>query len=321
MKVKLIKMPSQRNRRLRTFSLWAVILCMLPGILHYLIIRLVPSLTTAILSFTDISGLPGARANWIGLANYREFFVLQNIRDLKATFGRTAIFGSVVTIVQTGTALLFAVILNQKFLKLSSLYRAIIFMPVILGVTVISAIWKLMFSTPCGPIFLFMRDVLSIENPPSILNNFQLAFPAVIMIQVWMHVGYTMLIYLAGLQGIPQEIYQAANVDGTDEWQAFWRITLPMLWPIVIVNTLICIIGALQSFELIMTLTAGRFNSSTLSMQIFATAFGGAGATAGGAQVMGLRQGYAASMSMILFVAVFLVTLISHRLMAKFEKE
>jgi len=294
---------------------------MLPGILHYTIFRLVPSLTTAVLSFTNISGLPGSSFEWIGLDNYREFFILQNVRDLKATLGRTAIYGSVVTITQNVFALFLAIILNQKFLRGRNVYRAVIFMPIILGVTVVSTIWKLMFSTPSGPVYLFMLNVLKIENPPAILSSFQYAFPTVIMVQVWMHVGYTMLIYLAGLQGIQNEIYESAYIDGANEWQVFWRVTLPMIWSTVVVNTLICVIGALQSFELIMTLTAGQFNSSTLSMRVFATAFGGPGATASGGSVAGLRQGYAAAQSMVLFVAVFIVTIVSHKLMSRLESE
>jgi len=313
--------PNRKRKRLRTFSMLAVFLCMLPGILHYTSFRLVPSITTAVLSFTNISGLPGSAWEFIGWANYREFFILQNVRDLRAVLGRTAIFASVVTIAQNVFALFFAVILNQKFLKGRSFYRAVIFLPSMLGVTVVSSVWKLMFSAPAGPIFLYMQKVLGMSNPPAILGSFQHAFTAVISIQVWMHVGYTMLIYLAGLQGIPNEVYESASIDGANEWQAFSRITVPMLWPTVIVNTLICLIGALQTFELIMTLTSGQFNTSTLSMQVFATAFGGRGATASGGTVAGLRQGYAASQSMVLFIVVFITTIISQKLMSLRERD
>lgn len=294
---------------------------MLPGILHYTCFRLAPSITTAVLSFTNISGLPGSIWEFIGWENYREFFIVQNIRDLKAVLGRTAIFASVVTVAQNVFALFFAVILNKKFLKGRSLYRAVIFLPSMLGVTVVSSVWKLMFSAPAGPVFLFMMKILGINNPPTVLGSFQYAFPAVISIQVWMHVGYTMLIYLAGLQGIPNEVYESASIDGANGWQAFWRITLPMISSTVIVNTLICMIGALQTFELIMTLTSGQFNTSTLSMQVFATAFGGRGATAGGGTVAGLRQGYAASQSMVLFVVVFITTVISRKIMSGMESD
>ncbi len=307
--------------RIRTFSLWAVVLCMLPGILHYLIFRLVPSITNAVLSFTDISGIPGTSWKWIGWANYKEFFVLQNVRDLKNVLGRTAIYAVTVTLIQNGIALLMAVILNRKFLRGRNLYRAVYFMPEILGVTVVATVWKLMFSTPTGPVFLLMKDVMGIENPPAVLSSFDYAFPAVIASQIWMHMGYSLVIFLAGLQNISNDIYEAAYIDGAGEWQVFWRITLPMIWSTATVNTLLAIIGSLQSFELIMTITGGQFNTSTLGMMVFATAFGGRGATASGGSVSGLRQGYAAAQSMVLFVAVFIVTVISQVLMARLESE
>jgi len=312
------KLPKRKH--LQTFAVWTVFLFMLPGILHYVIFRLFPSVMTAVFSFTDIQQSMFAQGfKFIGFANYREFFVLQNVRDLTATLGRTAIYGVVVTIAQNVFALFFAVVLNQKFLRGSAFYRAAIFLPIILGVTVVATVWKLMFSVPSGPVFVFMLNVLGIAQPPAILSDFTYAFPVVIFVQVWMHTGYTMLIYLAALQGIPADMYEAANIDGASEWQVFSRITVPLIWSTVVVNALICIIGALQSFEIIMTLTSGQFNTSTLGMQVFANAFGGRGASAGGGAPASVRQGYAAAQSMVLFVVVFFMTIVSQRIMSRKE--
>jgi raffinose/stachyose/melibiose transport system permease protein len=308
---------SGKKRRHQNFAVWAVFICMLPGILHYTILRLIPSITTAVLSFTDVSGLPGQPVNFIGIDNYREFFILQNTRDLIETLQRTGIWGIVVTLAQNIFALWFALLLNEKFVKGRNIYRAVIFMPVILGVTIVATMWKLMLSIPSGLVFKVMLGF--IERPPALLNSHIWAFPSVIFVQVWMHTGYTMLIYLAGLQGIPNEVYEAAAIDGASEWQSFWSVTLPLLWPIVIVNFLICIIGALQTFELIMVLTQGQYRSSTLGMEVFMTAFGGRDSAGG--KTMGLRQGYAAAQSMVLFVVVFVVTFISQKTMARMEKE
>ena len=108
----------RHRKHISTFPVWVVFLCMLPGILHYTIFRLFPSVMTAVLSFTDISGIPGSSWQWVGWANYKEFFVLQNIRDLKASLGRTGIYALSVTLIQNALALLMAVILNGKFLNL-----------------------------------------------------------------------------------------------------------------------------------------------------------------------------------------------------------
>ena len=192
----------RHRKHISTFPVWVVFLCMLPGILHYTIFRLFPSVMTAVLSFTDISGIPGSSWQWVGWANYKEFFVLQNIRDLKASLGRTGIYALSVTLIQNAIALLMAVILNGKFLKGRNFARAVYFMPVILGAAVVSTMWKLIFSTPTGPIYLFMQNVLGIENPPAILSSYTYAFPAVIAAQIWQNMGYSMVIFLAALAGI-----------------------------------------------------------------------------------------------------------------------
>ena len=168
-----VNSPKRLHKHIRAFPVWVVFLCMLPGILHYTIFRLFPSTMTAVLSFTDISGVPGSAWQWIGWDNYREFFILQNIRDLKASLGRTAIYALSVTLIQNALALLMAVILNGKFLKGRNFARAVYFMPVILGAAVVSTIWKLVFSTPTGPVYLFMQNVLGIENPPAILSSYR----------------------------------------------------------------------------------------------------------------------------------------------------
>mgnify|MGYP002539098526 CR=1 FL=1 len=101
-----VNSPKRLHKHIRAFPVWVVFLCMLPGILHYTIFRLFPSTMTAVLSFTDISGIPGSAWQWIGWDNYREFFILQNIRDLKASLGRTAIYALSVTLIQNALALL-----------------------------------------------------------------------------------------------------------------------------------------------------------------------------------------------------------------------
>lgn len=317
---KAINAP-RRRKHLRTFPVWIVFLCMLPGLLHYAVFRLFPSALTAVFSFTDISGLPGSSWQWVGWNNYKEFFVLQNIRDLKNALGRTGLYALTVTVIQNAIALLMAVILNGKFLKGRNFARAVYFMPVILGAAVVSTIWKLLFSTPTGPVFLFMKNVLGMENPPAILASYTYAFPAVIAAQIWQNMGYSMVIFLADLQNISADLYEAAYIDGASEWQVFWRITLPLIWSSITVNTLLAIIGSLQSYELIMTITRGAFNTATLGMMVFATAFGGNGATASGSAVNGLRQGYAAAQSMVLFVGVLIITIISQAIMKKMEAD
>ena len=131
-----------------------------------------------------------------------------------------------------------AVILNGKFLKGRNFARAVYFMPVILGAAVVSTIWKLVFSTPTGPIYLFMQNVLGIENPPAILSSYSYAFPAVIAAQIWQNMGYSMVIFLAALQNISADLYEAAYIDGANEWIIMLRIYVPTSLPSIATITL-----------------------------------------------------------------------------------
>ena len=290
---------------------------MLPGLLHYFLFRLIPSGATAVISFTDISGVPNTPWSFIGLDNYKEFFFLQNPRDLQNSLLRTLIYSFSVTFIQNALALFVATVVNNKLLRGRNLYRAVYFMPVILGVTIVTTVWKMIYSID-GPIYPILQKLL--VNPQPVLANYNLAFPAVIGIQIWMYMGYSMVLFLAGMQNIAQELYEAGYIDGCNEWQAFKNITFPLLWPIVTVNVLLALIGSLGSFEIIFTTTSGQFNTATLGMMVFATAFGGRGATASGGG-SSLRQGYAASMSMVLFVGVFIITIISQYVMNKTGKD
>jgi len=309
-----VRKKTRASSLTRTWSVYVIFLFMLPGLLHYLIFRVGPSMATVILSFTNITGVPGVAWDFVGLDNYREFFFLQNTRDLQRALSRTVTYSLSVTLIQNILALFMAIVVNNKFMKGRNFFRAVYFMPVILGVTIVTSVWMLLASVD-GPIFALMQALM--DNPQPMFANRTLAFPGVIGIQIWMFMGFSMVLYLAGMQNIPSELYEAAFVDGCGEFRSIRYITFPMLWPIITVNVLLAIIGSLQSFDIIFTTTGGQFNTTTLGMMVFATAFGGAGATPGGGGIASLRQGYAASMSMILFIGVFVVTIISQILMKK----
>ena len=296
-----------------TFKKWAIYCGVLPGILLYLILGVGPSLASFVFSFTDMSGLPGAAWKFIGLDNYKEYFFVQNYRDYIDVIKRTLIYAGVTTVVQNAIALFVAVLLNSKLVKGRSFFRAVIFMPVVLGVMVTSLSWTLVFN-PEGPI----AKILAIFGKTSnFFGDQKYAFWLIIFVQIWMYMGYSMVIFLAGLQSIPADLYEAGEIDGTNSWQAFKNITLPLLWPSLTVNILMSIIGALSSFQIILLTTGGNFNTSTLGMNIYAQAYGiGKQAT-----VLGLRQGYASAMSMILFTIILVFVLVFQYIMKKREIE
>ncbi|GCE09395.1 carbohydrate ABC transporter permease [Dictyobacter aurantiacus] len=275
---------------------WVPYLGMLPGVALFVLFSLGPSLSTAVLSLTDISGVPNVPWHFIGLQNYIEYFSSGSTRDNLAALERTIIFCVSVTIIQNTLALGVAILLNTK-LPGHTFVRSVIFMPVVLGVTVIGLIWSLMFDPTGGPIALLLGH-FGITS--SFFGDNTLAFPLVIGVQIWSALGYSMIIFLAGLQTVPPELGEAAVVDGASIWQRFRNVTYPLLAPSVTINMLLGIIGSLQTYQLIYVLTGGNFNTSVLSYQIFSNGF---------SQTQ--RQGYASALAMLQFVLVAAVALIA----------
>ena len=280
---------------------WVPYLGMAPGLGLFVLFALGPSLATAVLSLTDISGVPNVPFHFIGFGNYVEYFTSGASRDNVQALSRTLIFCLVVTIVQNAIALGLALLLNQR-LRGRALFRTIIFMPVILGVTVIGLMWSLMLDPADGPVAAVLAHF---GKSSALLGDTSLAFPLVIAIQIWSALGYSLVIFLAGLQTIPAELHEAARVDGANAWQTFRHTTFPMLAPSVTINCLLAIIGSLQVYQIIYVLTHGNYNTSVLSYQIYQLGFNAG--TYGGA----LRQGYASALSMVQFVLIAVIALVA----------
>ncbi len=305
----IMKTKSYWNRRI-------IIAGMMPAIIAYLVLNIYPSFMTAIYSFTDISGVQGAGYKFIGLQNYIEFFVLQNYRDSMDAMKRTLLFAVAVTLIQNFFAILIAVLLNKKRLKGRNFFRAIVFLPSVLGVTVCCYAWSLFF-TMDGPASVLLSRLGGFS---SFLGDRAVAFPLVIFIQIWMSVGYAMVIYIAGLQSIPLELYEAAQIDGAGGIKTFFRITFPLLWPTVTVNVLLSVIGSLSSVQTILLTTGGANDTSTLATRIFRAAFGIGSENLNVTGAGTLRQGYASALSMILFVIILFVTILTQTYLNRRDK-
>jgi raffinose/stachyose/melibiose transport system permease protein len=270
------------------------------GISLVVVFSIIPAIGILAISFTDIRSLPFLPTHWVGLQNYFTFFssaqLGYNLHALKNTF----VFAIAVTLFQNSLALLIAVLLNQR-LRGRNFARAVVFMPTILGVTVTGLIFELIFNPNQGPAASVWK---SFGATSAFFGDPNLAMTLVIAVQVWSGIGVAVVIYLAGLQAIPQELYEVASIDGASAWQKLRRVTLPLLAPSVTANTLLCVIGALQSYQLIYVLT-GPINPATqvLSLAIFTQGFGGG--QGGSVQ----SQGYAAAISMVQFVIVMIVSL------------
>lgn len=260
----------------------------------YVVFYFGPSIMTVIYSFTDVKNVPGSSVNFVGLDNYRDLFFSGNSGERWASIGRTLYFVLFVTIVQNGVGLFVAVLINQK-LRGDKFYRAVLFMPVVLGVAVVALVWTLMFDPVSGPVQQFYK---LFGYSDTFFGSFKHSFNYIIFVQIWMYMGYSMLIFLAGLQTVPKDLYEAGYIDGTTKWQSFKSITFPLIAPSFTVNILLSIIGAMQTFDIILATTDGQFNTRTMAYDVYKETFRGSLA-------MGLPS--ALSVIQFLFILVFVV--------------
>ncbi|MCY3578169.1 MAG: sugar ABC transporter permease [bacterium] len=293
----------------------APIILLLPGFILYLVIAVGPSMATAVYSFTDATGIRGIAINWVGFENYDEFlFRGAASRDNIAALTRTLYFCFFVTTIQFVLGLLLAVLLNSK-LKGTTFFRTLFFMPVILGVAIQGLIWKLFLLPRGGP----AAELFSLFGTTSEFLGGQpkQAFAWVIVVQIWSNVGITMVIFLAGMQTIPDYLYEAAKIDGANGWQLFRNVTWPLLTPAANTNFLLNIIGSLQAWQLFLVLIGYRPGTQVLGYLVFAEGFG----QTSGSVMTAFRQGYAAAASIALFMLVLLIALSANFIVSRREKK
>lgn len=291
-----------------------IFLGILPGLAIYVIFFVLPSIGTAIFSLTNITQIPGKEWSFVGFENFKELLFLSNKRDLLGALEKTLVYFISTTTIQTVLALAISLLLNNKKLRGRNAYRTIIFLPTILGVTVTGLCLKMFFSID-GPANTFLRS--TIGSGSSFFGDPKLALIMVIFAQIWMSLGYETVIFLAGLQNIPSELYEAVSVDGASQWQTFWNVTLPQIWQTVVLNVTLCVIGSLSSFQIILVTTGGSAATKTLAMWVYEIAFGlgiGKNPNVG-------RQGYAAAVQIMLFFIVLFSVLIIKGTMKRVFKE
>jgi raffinose/stachyose/melibiose transport system permease protein len=280
----------------RTAGIWPY-LCLVPALAVFIVFELAPAFATSIFSLTDYTGLPNTPIHWVGIDNYTGLFAGQQTFLIRA-LGVTAIFSLTVTIVQNGLAVLVAWLLNAG-LRGQIAVRSLVFLPVVLGATINGLTWYVMFN-PLGGAVTMALAALGIRA--NLLGTPATALYAVIWVQIWANLGFSMMVFLAGMQGIPSDVYEAGKIDGTGPWSAFRYLTIPLLAPSITINVLLAIIGSMTGYELIFVLTDGgpAFATQTLGMWVFNQAF------FSGARL----PGFASAIAMVQFALVFLVALV-----------
>ncbi|MEK9137433.1 MAG: extracellular solute-binding protein, partial [Bacteroidota bacterium] len=287
---------SKRKERRSTLHGFAFLL---PSALHLTIFLFTPILFAFYLSFHRWDIIVPQKP-FVGLQNFAEMFSDSFFYNaLKNTF----LFTLSVPVTMA-FALLLAVLLNRKFRGVNIL-RALYFLPSVSSLIAIAIIWTWIYN----PQFGFANYLLSffgIASQPW-LSSTSTALISVMIMSVWIGLGYQMVIFLAGLQGIPNELYEASLIDGANTWQRFRRVTLPLLRPTTFFILVTSFIGSFQVFSSIYIMTSGGPVRSTdvLVYHIYQNAW------------MNLRMGYASAMSLVLFVIIMIATWVQFRLMGR----
>ncbi len=270
----------------------------LPTFIGFVLFILYPIVESIRISFMDYSILRGSE--YIGLENYVDIL---SDRRIRTVYGNTVVFTLFAVFFNAGVGLLLAVALNRRMsLFIRNLYRSIFFFPLLVAHTYIAVIWRFLYQKDTGVINYYLGQI-GIAPVPW-LSQAGWSMAAIIILDVWKNTGFAMLVFLAGLQNIPNEFYESAQLDGANERQIFFRITLPLLSPTIFFILVIFMIGALQVFDTIMVLTEGGPGDSTRTvvMYIFEKAF------------QRFDMGYAAAISMTLFAIILVLTLIQFRI-------
>ncbi|MGW9586289.1 carbohydrate ABC transporter permease [Microbacterium sp. NPDC055455] len=285
--------PRRRGLRAngrRALTAW---LFLTPALLVLLAFTLYPMAQAVYLSLTDYNLIRAAE--WVGLANYAE--LLQDPAFWNA-FGNTVLYALVVTPVTVVLALLFALMLNRSFTG-RAFARTAIFLPFIVSLGIIAIAWAFLLDPNIG-LLSYWLSLIGITPEQGWLTDPRYAMAAVMIVGVWKNVGFYMVIYLAGLQSIPVDMYEAARLDGAGPWQRFRSITLPLLSNQTLLVSVLALIATLQAFDQIWVMTRGGpfFRTETLVMLIYREGF------------QELRFGYASAISFVLLVFVFVLSMI-----------
>ncbi|PXX49219.1 multiple sugar transport system permease protein [Hungatella effluvii] len=267
----------------------------MPAFCGFLVFFLAPIVLGMFFSFTDASGLSIQTASFTGLSNYKKMFSDKYIiTSLKNNFLYAALFTPLTLV----AALFFATILNRvtygrKFFRMS------FFLPYITSMVSVAVVWKLIFNPVNGPVNTMLTS-MGINNVPKWLLSSDWALFTIVIISVWKYFGYYMLILLAGIQMIPEDLYEAASIDGANGLYKYVRITLPMLSPTIFLCVIMLIINSFQVFDLVNILTEGGPGMATnvLVYRIYIEGFSHA------------NIGYASAISYFLFLIILVITLI-----------
>ena len=288
---KQIKAVSPRRRKIRNNLIAYSFIA--PNFIGFAVLTLVPIIAAVGLSFASWNG--STKLEWVGLQNYARLFT---DRIFKQSFVNTLIYSAATVPLTIIASLLLAILLNQK-IAARNFFRTVSFFPYVASMVAVAAVWNALFDPNKGMVNQMLMG-LSIQNPPRWIADPHWAMVDIILFSVWKMMGYYMVIYLAGLQGINPELYEAAGLDGANGWQKFRYVTLPQLSSTTFFVLMMVVIQCFKVYDIVFMITQGGPGTSTyvLVYDIYQVAF------------KELRYGYASAISMVLFALVLIITIL-----------
>ncbi|MDE4084938.1 sugar ABC transporter permease [Planococcus maritimus] len=272
----------------------SIYLFFLPGLVLYSLFFLYPTISALFYSFTDWDGLSEA-FQFVGIDNYTRAFTGDSI--FQKTIGNNLKFMLTVVVFQTIVALAFALIVIKNT-KTNVFLRALYFFPTILSSVSVAFIWAFIYDPSMG-ILNQMLELIGLDFlAQNWLGNANIAIYSLAITQVWFHAGQMLIIFVAGLQAIPEELYEVAKIEGASKWQTFKSVTWPLLAPSATIVVAYTTIQSFKAFDLVFAMTGGGPNNSTeiIATYIYEVAF------------RSYQFGYASSISVIFMVIIALIT-------------
>lgn len=285
---------SNRERVRGINGLW-VALFLAPFLVLYAGFTLWPLVATVYYSFFNWSGL-GPIDDFVGGENYTN--ILADPLFWLAV-GNTLIFAVLNTAIKLPLSLIAAILLTRKWLRGKRIFRTMFFAPLIIPVAMAGMIFTYLLNPSNGALNAILRDLGIISGSFDVFANRWSAILTLVLVSIWQVFGQYMIYWMAALQNVPEEVYEAADIDGASAWQKLTKITLPMIKPVAVVILLLALVNAMHVFGLVVTLTAGGPGTDTyvVSYFIYAEAFG----------VSPFRYGYASAAALLFSVMAFIL--------------
>lgn len=268
-----------------------------PNFIGFAVFTLIPVVYAFVLAFMQWDGV-----NEMKFVGFQNFVRLFSDKNFIQAFWHTIVYVLCNVPLTIVCSLALALLMNSKIFG-RNFFRTVSFFPYVASLVAVAAVWNFLFNPSMGPVNQILAS-LGVENLPKWAAGKDTAMLTVILFSVWKNMGYYMVIFLAGLQGVNPELYEAASLDGANKWQQFRNVTLPQISPTTFFVTIMVVISSFKVYNEVYMITQGGPGTSTLVLvyQIYNEAFVGTP-----------EYGYASAISMVLFLMVLIVTLIQFR--------